>query len=175
MARLRRCASPLVTAAHRRRFDRRFPAPVQSPAMAKISYIGRSVMPQEFMQIREGLGLPPVEFPVAARALRDDLFSVIVLLDGETPVACGRLIGDGALAFYVQDVLVVPKMQRRGVGSKIMEILLSHLEAVAAPGAFIGLNAAPGTEAFFARHGFAARPPDAPGMQLAPQMKAGHS
>ena len=56
-----------------------------------------------------------------------------------------------------------------------MKIVLGHLESVAQPGAFIGLMAAPGTEAFFAKHGFAARPADAPGMQLALQQRAGHS
>jgi len=143
--------------------------------MAKISYIGRSIMPQEFMHVREALGLPPIGFPVAARALRDDLFDVVVLLDGETPVACGRVIGDGALTFLIQDVLVVPQMQRRGIGTKVMGIILGHLSAAAAPGAFIGLMAAPGTEPFFAKHGFAARPADAPAMQLASLPKAGQA
>jgi hypothetical protein len=46
---------------------------------------------------------------------------------------------------------------------------------MATPGAFIGLIAAPGTEAFFARHGFAARPAEAPGMQLAALPKAGQA
>ena len=143
--------------------------------MAKITYIGRSIMPQEFMHLREELGMPAVSFPVAARALRDDIFSVVVLLEGETPTACGRVIGDGALNFFVQDVLVVPQMQRRGIGSKIMEIILGQLGTMAAPGAFVGLIASPGTEAFFARHGFAARPADAPAMQLTGQLKAGQA
>jgi hypothetical protein len=143
--------------------------------MAKISYIGRSIMPQEFMHVRAALGLPAVGFPVAARALRDDLFDVVVLLDGETPLACGRVIGDGALTFLIQDVLVVPQMQRRGIGSKVMGIILGHLGTVAAPGAFVGLMAAPGTEPFFAKHGFAARPADAPGMQLTASPKAGQA
>jgi GNAT superfamily N-acetyltransferase len=141
--------------------------------MAKISYIGRSIMPQEFLRIREELGLPAVGFAVAARALRDDLFDVVVLLDGEAPVGCARVIGDGALTFYIQDVLVVPRLQRKGIGSKIMELVLKQLGSIAPAGAFIGLAAAPGTERFFARHGFAARPADAPGMELAGSPKAG--
>jgi GNAT superfamily N-acetyltransferase len=143
--------------------------------MAKISYIGRSIMPQEFMRIREELGLPAIPFALAARALRDDLFDVVVLLDGETPLACCRVIGDGALTFYIQDLLVVPRMQRKGIGRKVMELILGHLGSVAPAGAFIGLMAAPGTEAFFARHGFAARPADAPGMTLTALPKAGQA
>jgi GNAT superfamily N-acetyltransferase len=143
--------------------------------MAKISYVGRSIMPQEFMRIREELGFPAVTFAAAARALRDDLFDVVVLLDGETPVACCRVIGDGALNFYVQDLLVVPKMQRKGVGTKVMGIVLGHLGTIAPPGAIVGLMAAPGTESFFARNGFAARPADAPGMQLLSLQKAGQA
>jgi len=56
-----------------------------------------------------------------------------------------------------------------------MKIVLGHLETVALPGAFVGLMAAPGTEAFFARHGFAARPEDAPGMQLILTQKSGQA
>ena len=143
--------------------------------MATLSYLGRSVMPQEFMQVRQALGLPALAFPVAARAVRDDLFNVVVLIDGETPVGCARVIGDGVLTFLIQDVLVAPKYQRKGIGSKIMGIVLGHLETIAQPGAFIGLMAAPGTEGFFAKHGFAARPEDSPGMQLAPQQKSGQA
>jgi predicted N-acetyltransferase YhbS len=143
--------------------------------MATISYLGRSVMPQEYLHVRQALGLPTLAFPVAARAVRDDLFNVVVLLDGETPVGCARVIGDGVLTFLIQDVLVAPKYQRKGIGSKIMQIILGHLETVAQPGAFVGLMAAPGTEAFFARHGFAARPEDAPGMQLTLQQKSGQA
>jgi len=144
-------------------------------SMATISYLGRSVMPQEFLHVRQALGLPVLAFPVAARAVRDDLFNVVVLLDGESPVACARVIGDGVLTFLILDVLVAPKFQRKGIGSKIMGIVLGHLERVAQPGALIGLMAAPGTEAFFARHGFAARPEEAPGMQLALQQKSGQA
>jgi GNAT superfamily N-acetyltransferase len=139
--------------------------------MAKISYVGRSVMPQEYLHILEELGRPAVGFPVAARALRDDLFDVVVLLDGETPVGMGRVIGDGALTFFVQDVLVVPKLQRRGIGSRIMSLLLGHLGSMTAPGAFVGLIAAPGTEGFFARHGFSVRTEGA-AMQLEPKAGA---
>lgn len=143
--------------------------------MAKISYVGRSIMPQEFMQIRAELGLPAVSFALAARALRDDLFNVVVLLDGETPVACCRVIGDGALTFFIQDLLVVPKMQRKGIGSKTMELILAHLGTTAPAGASVGLLAAPGTATFFEKHGFAARPADAPGMQLASLTRAGQA
>ena len=130
-------------------------------------------MPQEYMHVRQALGLPALAFPVAARAVRDDLFNVVVLLDGETPVGCARVIGDGVLTFLIQDVLVAPKYQRKGIGSKIMGIVIGHLETIAQPGAFVGLMAAPGTEAFFAKHGFAARPEDAPGMQLTCSRRSG--
>jgi predicted N-acetyltransferase YhbS len=63
-------------------------------------------------------------------------------------------------------VLVAPKYQRKGIGSKIVKLVLEHIEKVAQPGAAVILMAAPGTEPFFAKHGFAARPDDAPGMQL---------
>ena len=52
-------------------------------------------MPQEYLHVRQALGFPALAFPVAARAVRDDLFNVVVLLDGETPVGCARVLGGG--------------------------------------------------------------------------------
>lgn len=135
--------------------------------MGKISYVGRSLMPAEYIALREAVGWTPVDFTQAALATRMDLFSVVVLTESSEAIGCCRVLGDGVLYFYIQDLIVVPKFQRRGVGTKIMEIVFSWLGAKASSQAFAGLMAAPGTAAFFTRFGFVPRPEGGPGMQLA--------
>lgn len=134
--------------------------------MGKISYVGRSLMPDEYASLRVAAGWPPVTIEQAALATRMDLFSIVVLNDDTEAIGCCRVLGDGVLSFYLQDLIVAPRYQRRGVGTKIVELVFSWLEAKARQGAFVGLMAAPGTAGFFTRLGFAPRPGEAPGMQL---------
>ncbi len=69
--------------------------------------------------------------------------------------------GDGAMYFYIQDVIIHPEHQNKGLGSKIMNTLMNtliaHLESCCAPGATIGLLAAHGKESFYLKFGFKPR------------------
>jgi len=67
------------------------------------------------------------------------------------------VIGDGAMYFYIQDVIIHPEHQNKGLGSKIMNTLIAHLESCCAPGATIGLLAAHGKESFYLKFGFKPR------------------
>jgi GNAT superfamily N-acetyltransferase len=79
----------------------------------------------------------------------------VVVLDGARPVGMGRVVGDGAFYFYVQDVVVVPAMQGKGIGKVIVESLVDQVERIAPPKSFIGLFAAGRAAALYERHGFA--------------------
>src|SRR4030065_318802 len=79
--------------------------------------------------------------PTARAGGRNALSSVVLELDGEA-VGCARIVGDGGVYFYLQDVIVLPEHQGRGQGARLMDALLGALEGSARPGAFIGLMAA---------------------------------
>jgi GNAT superfamily N-acetyltransferase len=70
----------------------------------------------------------------------------------------GRVVGDGALYLYLQDVVVHPDHQRRGLGTALVTELIGQVRAAAPDGAFVGLFAAPGSERLYRRHGFGAPP-----------------
>ncbi|MFX0052090.1 MAG: GNAT family N-acetyltransferase, partial [Candidatus Hermodarchaeota archaeon] len=65
--------------------------------------------------------------------------------------------------YYIQDVIVLPQFQRRGIGRKIMTSIMHYLEN-SDPSAFFGLMAAKNFSSFYELYGFKKRPPDAPGM-----------
>ncbi len=48
-------------------------------------------------------------------ALKHSLFSVIASED-DIVIGSGRIVGDGGLYFYIQDLIVDPKYRNRGVG-----------------------------------------------------------
>ncbi len=97
------------------------------------------------------------------RALRNDLFSVVVL-DNKKAIGMGRVIGDGAIYFYLQDIIIHPDYRRKGVGKLIMTTIEQFLQHSIQGYAFIGLMAAQGTMEFYLKSGFAKRKDDAPGM-----------
>jgi len=144
--------------------------------MGKIAYTGRSVMPMELVGLREAVGWPAINEAQAGVAVRMDLFSIVVLLDEEA-VGCARVLGDGVLHFLITDVIVHPRVQRRGIGTKMIELLLEWIGARAFPPATVQLVAAPGTDGFFARLGFEACPAEMPAMVLRERIRsrAGHA
>lgn len=102
--------------------------------------------------------------PEAIRAGLDAALYSVSVYDEERLVGCGRVVGDGGLYFYIQDIIVHPEYQGRGVGEGIMERVMGYLKQHARQNAFIGLMAAVGVEDFYHRYGFQRRPDDRPGM-----------
>jgi predicted N-acetyltransferase YhbS len=78
----------------------------------------------------------------------------------------GRVVGDGGIYLYLQDVIVYAHWRERGLGSQITEALLDRVRRLGGPGSFVGLMAAAGAAPFYERFGFEPRPDDRPGMWL---------
>jgi GNAT superfamily N-acetyltransferase len=108
-----------------------------------------------------------------ARGLAASLFGVVVLTTAGETVGSARVVGDGGVYFYVQDLMVAPAHQGRGLGDLLLDEVFAYLERAAPAGALVGLMAAQGKADFYARRGFAARPQDGPGMSLTWRSGAG--
>lgn len=117
----------------------------------------------EFRRLRGPDGGGEMSDEGLAAGLASALYSCVVLHDGDV-VACGRVIGDGGMYFYVQDVIVLPEYHGRGLGVKVMDAVVAYLQRVARPGAFVGLMDADNAEGFYERYGFQRRPDDGTGM-----------
>lgn len=108
----------------------------------------------EYRSICTAVGWQDVmNFAAAPDALARSLHAVVAEHHG-TAVGMGRLVGDGAIYFYVQDVAVLPEHQGFGVGRRIVAELVAWARRHAPDRAFLGLFAAAGTDAFYRRHGF---------------------
>ena len=113
--------------------------------------------------LRAAVGWDALAPEVLETGLRNALYSVSVF-DGDRLVGCGRVVGDGGLYFYLQDIIVLPEYQGRGLGHGIMEQVMGYLAKHARENAFVGLMAAAGVEGFYHRYGFQRRPEERPGM-----------
>jgi len=82
---------------------------------------------------------------------------------GESLIGFGRAVSDGVMHAVLFDVIVHPDYQRRGIGSEILTRLVRSCREAGIHD--IQLFAAHGKHTFYERHGFRARPCDAPGME----------
>lgn len=113
----------------------------------------------EYLAIRRQVGWKILKKEQAQKALENSLYVVTVYEDG-TLVGMGRIVGDGAIICYVQDLIVVPKSQRNGIGSAILKKLIGYVEGLRQENSemMLCLMCAKGREVFYEKHGFQARP-----------------
>ncbi|WP_448549933.1 GNAT family N-acetyltransferase [Thalassotalea fusca] len=110
----------------------------------------------EFSALRATIGWGNTCLDMASVSLNNSLFHVTVR-EGEKLIAMGRVIGDGAMFFYVQDVVVDPSNQNQGLGKLVMEHIEAYLAKVVKKGATVGLLASKGKEGFYQKFGYCAR------------------
>lgn len=109
---------------------------------------------QEYEKICTDVGWKEfINFEVAEQSLEQSLFGVVVEFRGEV-VGMGRVVGDGAIYFYLQDIAVVPTHRSRGIGDFIMTAITQYLQEHAPDKAFVGLFSSHGKESFYKRYGF---------------------
>ncbi|GAC26693.1 GCN5-related N-acetyltransferase [Paraglaciecola mesophila KMM 241] len=111
----------------------------------------------EFCALRKQVGWGETDVNMAALSLKNTLYCVCIR-QSKILLAMGRVVGDSAMYFYIQDVIVAPAYQGQGLGHLIMLNIEEYLQASAQKGATIGLLAAQGKSAFYERYDYMQRP-----------------
>ncbi len=135
--------------------------------MDEYSIVEQMPTVEQYQALRRAVGWGEVDVCAAEISLRNSLYGVCLLKQGEV-IGCGRVVGDGALCLYVQDIIVLPAYQGQRLGRRIMEKVMAYLRANAHRGGFVGLMAARGAAGFYRKYGFIERPTQdyGPGMIL---------
>jgi GNAT superfamily N-acetyltransferase len=119
-----------------------------------LSIIARSPTDEEYEALCRAVGWrDDVNFAVSRAALAASLFHVVAEIDGEI-VGMARVVGDGAMFFYVQDVVVAPEHQGKGVGACLIRAIRDWLIANAPPMAQVFVIEAEGRRDFYRKLGF---------------------
>ena len=124
-----------------------------------IDYRENTLTPQEYLQMERLVLEEMTTEEQAKRAISRQLYSVSAY-EEENLVGIARLVGDGAIYWYVQDVWVLPAYQRKGIGSAMVRMLIGHVKQSSLPGTNVSLclMCAKGKEGFYEKLGFAQRP-----------------
>jgi GNAT superfamily N-acetyltransferase len=112
---------------------------------------------EEYQALRTAVGWGEADADATQKSVQNSLYWVCVLKQ-QSVIGCGRVIGDGSLCFYVQDIIVLPRYQGQGLGRRIMENIMHYLRVNAHQGGFVGLMAAKGAAGFYLKYGFLERP-----------------
>ncbi|WP_019028625.1 GNAT family N-acetyltransferase [Colwellia piezophila] len=115
-----------------------------------------------FLRLRKKVGWGELDANLAEKSLTNSLFHVSICCEGQL-IGMGRVVGDGAMYFYIQDVVVDPDYQKLGIGTVLMDTIEGYLCYTAQKGATIGLLAAQGNESFYQRYAYIQRPSNALG------------
>ncbi|USB33961.1 GNAT family N-acetyltransferase [Paenibacillus sp. YPG26] len=120
----------------------------------------------EHQLLWESVGWGEVDIQMTEASIAGSIYGVVAIYQGVT-VGMGRIVGDGAMYFYIQDVAVMPEHQASGVGGRILDQLLAYIRTSprSSGGApFIGLFASEGKERFYEKYGFRDYSPGMTGM-----------
>ena len=121
----------------------------------EIEIVENVLTPEDFVRLRTAISFADIPLPHATRALKNGLVNVSALCDGEL-VGMGRLVGDGAMYWYLQEIIVLPEYQGQGIGRKIVNYLVEYAILHSSTGKFttIGGVSAKGKEGFYQKLGF---------------------
>lgn len=111
---------------------------------------------REYCQLRAKVGWGDTSINMAQIALNNSLIH-FTARTGTQLVGMVRVIGDGAMFFYIQDLVVDPDFQGQGIGQQLMDEIERYLDNVAKKGATIGLFSAFEKEPFYLRYGYTER------------------
>ncbi|WP_433774796.1 GNAT family N-acetyltransferase [Bacillus wiedmannii] len=104
-----------------------------------------------------------MNFEVVETSLQNSIYCITVN-DNNRIVGMGRIVGDGAIYFYIQDIVVHPDYQKNGIGKEIMNTLVEYLNQNAPDKAFVGLFASQGKTSFYEKYDFKDYSPNMTGM-----------
>lgn len=120
-----------------------------------------------YLNLRKAVDWKSLTEEQAGKAIEGSILTVVAY-DDDRPIGMGRIVGDGAVICYIQDLIVIPEYQGKGVGQFIMESLIDYVKELKLPDTQIMLDlmCAVGRENFYKRYGFIARPTEklGPGM-----------
>lgn len=117
----------------------------------------------DYVDLRMRSGMGPKDLERAEIALQNSLFTAS-LYEGEKLIAFGRIVGDGGIAFVVNDVMVDAEYRRQGHAETIMRAIDGYFDLNTHEDSYICLIANSPADTLYHRHRFDYLPADKCGM-----------
>ena len=106
--------------------------------MAEYSIVEMLPSAADYNRLRKAVGWGTYREELITHSLPESLFCICALVDDKV-IAMARILGDAGMVYYVQDVIVLPEYQNRGIGAQLMDAVMDYLGAHAQHNTIIGL------------------------------------
>lgn len=123
--------------------------------MMNVVYEEKRLSCDVYCNLRSSVGWLNFSKVQTQKALENSVYD-IVAYNGDTAVGMGRIVGDGALYCYIQDVVVHPEYQGMGIGTNILNRCIDYVSQMVEEDGRIslGLVSVLGKESFYEQFGF---------------------
>ena len=118
---------------------------------------------ESYLNLRRAAGLSGMSREGAEKGLPSTLFAVS-LMEGNSLIGMGRVVGDGGLQFLVCDIAVHPDKQGRGYGKIIMKEIKCYIDEQVPAGGIVSLIADKPADRLYGQYDFIDAAPDSLGM-----------
>jgi predicted N-acetyltransferase YhbS len=109
------------------------------------------------IELKASVGWNTQSIDIVEKGIQNSLYSIIAKEEDKI-IGYARTVGDDATIIYIQDVIVRPEYQGKGIGSRIMEKMMAYLMIKYSKGTMVCLMSAKGKERFYQKYGFIQRP-----------------
>ena len=127
--------------------------------MTDYTIIDNQLSATDFIRLFASAGWGELPFDLVEATLRGSWATFSVCKEGQT-IAMARLLGDGAMSFFLKDFVVEPSYQGQGIGRALLTYMENYIAKqlkTDCPG-YLQLVSAKGKEAFYERCGYAIHP-----------------
>ena len=120
-------------------------------------YIEKLPTPEKYNELRNKVGWGELDLELVTSSLPNSLYSICAF-DNKNIIGFARVIGDGGLCFYIQEIIVDPNHQKKGIASNFMKYILDFFSKTAKKRSYIGVFSGKNLEHFYEKYGFWKRP-----------------
>lgn len=115
----------------------------------------------DFFRLFSAAGWGELAPDFAETALKNS-WAVFSVKHGDEVIAMARLLGDGAMSFFLKDFVVTPEYQGQGIGKMLLEYIEQYIKDRLNPGwsAYLQLVSAKDKDGFYSACGYDTHPND---------------
>ena len=109
----------------------------------------------DFILLHKKIGMAELSIEQVTKSMSHNLFSIAAVCNDDV-IGMGRLLGDGALFWYINDILVLTEHQGKGIGINIVKRLIQYIKENSIPNTSVPvyLFCAKDREGFYGKLGF---------------------
>ena len=130
----------------------------------------------DFIELFESAGWGRPDRKLVETSLKNS-FATFEVRDGKKVIAMAILIGDGGMAFFLKDLIVLPEYQGKGVGKGLLRHIEDYIRSQLKDGwwSYLQLMSAKNKEEFYLKCGYKAHPHEHSGAGFTKIIKGGEN